>query len=170
MAHHYFLASGGSARGKPRPKPQQKSKPAPPKRELPKPREKVVEKVEKVVEKRKPSRKLKQKFSQKQFAAPPPRRVKRISKVTVAERETVLNKIEAPRAATLYPGVGDRAPLAEKYRPFHVSDSVGNREITAELLGAIKIGEIPYAMIFYGPPGVGKTSEAKAFARDYMID
>jgi DNA polymerase III subunit gamma/tau len=40
---------------------------------------------------------------------------------------------------------------------------------SATLLGAIKFGEIPYAMIFWGPPGVGKTSEAKAFARDYMI-
>jgi len=167
MAHHYFLASGGSARGKARPKPQQKATPAPPKRELPKPREKVVEKV---VEKRKSQpRKTKQKFTQKKFEAPPPRRVKRISKVTVAERETVLNKIEAPRAATTYPGVGDRAPLAEKYRPFHVSDSVGNREIAEELIGAITLGEIPYAMIFFGPPGVGKTSEAKAFSRDYMI-
>lgn len=52
-------------------------------------------------------------------------------------------------------------PLAEKMRPQNLEDFVGQAEIFKGSLGKmISAGQIP-SMIFFGPPGTGKTSLAK---------
>ena len=56
-------------------------------------------------------------------------------------------------------------PWVEKYRPERVSDVSHQEEVTATLKTAISQGSIPHLM-FYGPPGSGKTTTALAMARE----
>jgi putative ATPase len=58
------------------------------------------------------------------------------------------------------------APLAERLRPKTLADVVGQRHLLAEgkpLANAIKAG-VAHSMIFWGPPGVGKTTLARLLA------
>ncbi|MGD0711398.1 MAG: replication-associated recombination protein A [Bacteroidales bacterium] len=53
-------------------------------------------------------------------------------------------------------------PLAEKLRPASLQDYIGQKHLVGDnaiLKGAIESGNIP-SMIFWGPPGVGKTTLA----------
>ena len=57
-------------------------------------------------------------------------------------------------------------PLAERMRPQCINDYIGQAHILGEgtgLRNAIKSGNIP-SMIFWGPPGVGKTTLAQIIA------
>ena len=57
-------------------------------------------------------------------------------------------------------------PLAERMRPHHIEDYIGQQHILGENSGlrkAISSGNIP-SMIFWGPPGVGKTTLAQIIA------
>lgn len=57
-------------------------------------------------------------------------------------------------------------PLAERMRPQSIDDYIGQKHILGEgtgLRNAIKSGNIP-SMIFWGPPGVGKTTLAQIIA------
>ena len=111
---------------------------------------------------------------QKQFKAPKSvvaTRARFESKANIRDRTKALEKIEESSRG-LIPQIQTTskvAPLAEKFRPFHLSESIGNKDIVAELLGMIKLGDVPYSMVFWGAPGIGKTSDAKAWAVDYMI-
>ena len=55
----------------------------------------------------------------------------------------------------------------EKYRPLKLDDVAGNRQVVAELKKYVKlnVSDLPN-LLFYGPPGVGKTSCAYAFCLD----
>jgi putative ATPase len=59
------------------------------------------------------------------------------------------------------------SPLADRIRPQTIDDVVGQRHLLAPgkaLRRIIESGEIPN-MVFYGPPGVGKTTLAALIAR-----
>ena len=55
----------------------------------------------------------------------------------------------------------------EKYRPLHLKDVAGNQKVIGELkkYAKLKVGDLPN-LLFYGPPGVGKTSSAYSFCLD----
>ena len=58
------------------------------------------------------------------------------------------------------------APLAERLRPQTIAEVVGQRHLLGDgkpLANAIKAG-VPHSMIFWGPPGVGKTTLARLLA------
>lgn len=55
--------------------------------------------------------------------------------------------------------------LYKKYRPNKVSDVVGQPEAIKVLSGWIDAGNIPHAIIFDGPSGVGKTTLARCLAK-----
>lgn len=58
------------------------------------------------------------------------------------------------------------APLADRLRPRNINDVVGQQHLLgkgAALRAIIESGEIPN-MIFYGPPGIGKTTIANIIA------
>ena len=58
------------------------------------------------------------------------------------------------------------APLAERMRPKNLDEFVGQSHIVGEgkyLNRLLKSGRV-FSMIFYGPPGVGKTTLAEIFA------
>ena len=60
-------------------------------------------------------------------------------------------------------------PLAEQLRPKHISDVVGQTHLLAEgkpLQIAFQSGR-PHSMIFWGPPGVGKTTLARLMANGF---
>ena len=62
-------------------------------------------------------------------------------------------------------------PLAERLRPSHLSDVIGQEHLTGEhsvLQKAIQNGKIP-SMILWGPPGVGKTTIANIIANQLDV-
>jgi len=63
---------------------------------------------------------------------------------------------------------GTAVPLAERMRPFSLNDFAGQEHLVGEgeiLRIVIKSGNIP-SMIFWGPPGVGKTTLANIIAKE----
>ena len=54
---------------------------------------------------------------------------------------------------------------ALKYRPTDFNEVIGQSSITQTLTNAISLNQLPQALLFCGPRGVGKTSCARILAR-----
>ena len=66
----------------------------------------------------------------------------------------------------------NRVPLAERMRPTKLSEVVGQEEIIGKgriLTEIVKRGE-PVNLIFWGPPGTGKTTLARILAKEFKAD
>ena len=66
----------------------------------------------------------------------------------------------------------NRVPLAERMRPQKLSEVVGQDEIIGEgkiLTEIVRKGE-PVNLIFWGPPGTGKTTLARILAHEFKAD
>ena len=55
---------------------------------------------------------------------------------------------------------------ALKYRPNNFNEVIGQSSITQTLINAINLNQLPQALLFCGPRGVGKTSCARILARE----
>lgn len=60
--------------------------------------------------------------------------------------------------------------LTEKYRPKSLADYIGQKDAVSEFVSWVKTWEPGSAVIFHGPPGVGKTSLVYAFAIQNGLD
>ena len=66
----------------------------------------------------------------------------------------------------------NRVPLAERMRPKKLSEVLGQEEIVGDgkiLTEIVKKGE-PVNLIFWGPPGTGKTTLARILASEFKAD
>ncbi len=66
----------------------------------------------------------------------------------------------------------NRVPLAERMRPTKLSEVVGQEEIVGKgkiLTEIVRKGE-PVNLIFWGPPGTGKTTLARILAHEFKAD
>jgi replication factor C subunit 2/4 len=59
--------------------------------------------------------------------------------------------------------VRNKIPWVDKYRPTKLNDIVYHHEVIKMLKSTLKTGNLPH-LLFYGPPGVGKTSTILAMS------
>ena len=56
--------------------------------------------------------------------------------------------------------------LYRRYRPMKLEEVVGQEQVTAPLISALKDGKVSHAYLFIGPRGCGKTSVARILAHE----
>ena len=61
--------------------------------------------------------------------------------------------------------MNDFVVSALKYRPITFENVIGQNSITKTLENAIKQNQLPQALLFCGPRGVGKTTTARLIAK-----
>jgi len=66
----------------------------------------------------------------------------------------------------------NRVPLAERMRPKSLDEVVGQDEIigSGKILNKIVENQEPVNIVFWGPPGTGKTTLARIIAREFKAD
>lgn len=65
--------------------------------------------------------------------------------------------------------IQETIPWVEKYRPKTLDEIINQEDIVRSLKTVLETKTVPH-MLFTGPPGVGKTATAHAFARDLYGD
>ena len=65
-----------------------------------------------------------------------------------------------------------RIPLAERMRPQNLDEVVGQDEIigSGKILTEVIKNQEPVNLIFWGPPGTGKTTLARILAKEFKAD
>ena len=72
----------------------------------------------------------------------------------------------------LFAAVNPAAPLADRLRPKHIDEVIGQSHLLGEgkPLRVAFASKKPHSMIFWGPPGVGKTTLARLMADAFNAD
>ena len=60
-------------------------------------------------------------------------------------------------------------PLAEQLRPTRLDEVIGQNDTVDLLRAFVDRGELP-SLIFWGPPGTGKTTMCRLLAKELMWD
>ena len=63
-------------------------------------------------------------------------------------------------------------PLAERIRPQVLSEFIGQANLIHEnsLLTKAVVSKQPFSLIFWGPPGTGKTTLARILSREFGVE
>lgn len=84
------------------------------------------------------------------------------------ERHLFFNTSLTMSAASDSKNKSAQMPFAEKYRPRVLDDVKGHADVLQYLKRCLAMRTVPH-LLFVGPPGVGKTTCATCFAREYLF-
>lgn len=81
-----------------------------------------------------------------------------------------LSLFESPKKSPTQTPRGSYVPLAARLRPQTWSEYAGLDQLDSDLIGYLKKGEgVPPSLIFWGPPGSGKTTLAKLIGETFQL-
>ena len=89
-----------------------------------------------------------------------------MNNLSVIKNDDIVNKDSSEKQIVLTTKKNKLLPWSEKYRPGTISGVLYHDKITTSIVNYMSHGKLPH-LLFYGPPGCGKTTLILAIAKHY---